>query len=380
MILFLKTDFCLVLHPVNARRMPKSEKTQLLTFMTVFRRILFFVLIFGTFHGTGQNLILDPGFEHVKQWKWEIAGLEECLYMWSNPNESTADYFHPNASMPSFKVPENVYGYQEPHSGKAYAGFCVAESHLEFLQTEFDENLIKDQLYCVQLYVSKAEKTPGMLDAIGIYFAPSFEFQYSKSGLGRRADMHLSIEHPEDTQNWQLLCGLYRAQGWERAFIVGAYEEYHQRHAHYYVDDISMTAVQSNTDCGCDVVDIQVGFRRVLNKWYVLENCYFDFDSSVLTEEAISEIEVLKTYLSEHGNTKILIKGHTDVRGKEGYNEKLSVARAQSVKNKLVEFGIDESRIKTRGMGKSTLADKGTSEESHAMNRRVSYILYQPNP
>ncbi len=343
---------------------------------------VWFVALFFLIHSNsfGQNLIMDPGFEHVKQWTWEIAGLEECLFMWSNPNESTADYFHPEASKPEFKVPYNVYGHQEPHSGKAYAGFCVTNSNLEYLQTEFDNHLVKDQLYCLQFYISKAEKTPGILRDIGIYFEPSYEFQFSKMGLGRRADMHLSIESPNDTETWQLLCGVYRAQGWERAFIVGAYEEYHERHAHYYVDDVSFSPIQNAMECGCDNVDVQAGFRRVLNKWYVLDNCYFDFDSSELTEEAIVEIGILANYLNEHAGLKILVKGHTDVRGKEGYNEQLSLARSQAVKDKLIEMGIAEQRIKTKGLGKSTLANKGDSEESHAANRRVNYILYQPNP
>lgn len=330
-------------------------------------------------YSVAQNLILDPGFEYVKQWQWEIAGLEECLYMWSNPNESTADYFHPEASAPSFKVPHNVYGSQQAHSGEAYAGFCVTESNLEFLQTEFDEHLVKDQLYCVRLYVSKADKTPGTLQSLGVYFAPSNEFQFSKKGLGRRAEINLPVERPDDAENWQLLCAIYRAQGWEKVFILGAYEEYHTTHTHYYVDDVSIHAIENLQECGCTTDEVYVGFRRALNKWYMLENCYFDFDNSELKEESYDEIDVLANYLVEHQGIKILIQGHTDVRGKEGYNEELSLSRSESVKNRLVDSGVSADRIRTKGLGTSKLADKGLTEDNHALNRRVSYILYQAN-
>jgi len=66
------------------------------------------------------------------------------------------------------------------------------------------------------------------------------------------------------------------------------------------------------------------------------------------------------------------IGGHTDIRGSEAYNLKLSLRRAEAVRNYLVQnFRIGEERLKVKGFGEYRLIAQGNDEASHAMNRRV---------
>ena len=68
------------------------------------------------------------------------------------------------------------------------------------------------------------------------------------------------------------------------------------------------------------------------------------------------------------------VQGHTDSTGTRESNQKLSERRAQAIVDKLVELGIDASRLTAVGKGQySPIADNAT-EEGRAQNRRVVFV------
>lgn len=82
-------------------------------------------------------------------------------------------------------------------------------------------------------------------------------------------------------------------------------------------------------------------------------------------------VSVLKTHPEMH----VLVEGHTDSRGSERANEKLSKERADAVKQALVALGIAESRIDTRGLGESRPAAENTTDAGREQNRRVEIVF-----
>ncbi len=72
-----------------------------------------------------------------------------------------------------------------------------------------------------------------------------------------------------------------------------------------------------------------------------------------------------------HGCTSIYVYGHTDDIGSDEYNLDLSQRRARTVRDYLVEAGLDSSIITTRGYGKSSPRVPATTQEARAKNRRV---------
>lgn len=79
--------------------------------------------------------------------------------------------------------------------------------------------------------------------------------------------------------------------------------------------------------------------------------------------------------LQEFDKTIIVSAGHTDSRGSDEYNQKLSERRANSVSQYLVSKGIVDARVESIGFGENTpIADNGTSE-GRALNRRVELSL-----
>ena len=100
-------------------------------------------------------------------------------------------------------------------------------------------------------------------------------------------------------------------------------------------------------------------------------DAFFDFDKSVLKPEGKAKLDDLVGKVKDINLEVIIAVGHTDSVGSDAYNQKLSVARAESVKAYLVSKGIEKNRVYTEGKGeKQPVADNKTAE-GRAKNRRV---------
>lgn len=107
---------------------------------------------------------------------------------------------------------------------------------------------------------------------------------------------------------------------------------------------------------GSDVSDtlFYVDFEMIpFNKPVVLENIFYDFDSALLKEESKEELDALIDILNEYPSIIIELKAHTDRWGSEDYNNKLSLNRANSVKDYLIGRGIKKERIIAIAVGKN---------------------------
>ena len=90
-----------------------------------------------------------------------------------------------------------------------------------------------------------------------------------------------------------------------------------------------------------------------INKPVVLENIFYDFDSALLKDESKDELDGLIDILNEHPGVVIELKAHTDRWGNEDYNYNLSLKRAHSVKDYLINHGINTERIIAIAVGKN---------------------------
>ncbi len=102
----------------------------------------------------------------------------------------------------------------------------------------------------------------------------------------------------------------------------------------------------------------------------------FANNSSKVDENYLDKIQEVAQFMREHPKTDVVIEGHTDDRGKAGYNLILSEERAKNVAAMLVSrFNVDASRVSSVGYGESKpISDNGTLE-GRAENRRVVAII-----
>ena len=103
----------------------------------------------------------------------------------------------------------------------------------------------------------------------------------------------------------------------------------------------------------------------------------FDFDKSNVKPQYFELLNNLKDFI-EQNNYEVTIVGHTDSVGSNQYNFGLSRRRAESVKAKLLEFGLAEERIVgIEAMGEEQPIATNDTNEGRAQNRRVEFKLIQ---
>ncbi len=113
-------------------------------------------------------------------------------------------------------------------------------------------------------------------------------------------------------------------------------------------------------------------------KYIVIRNIYFGFNSYQLSRDSKLELEKLLDILRQFPTLKVEFEGHTDSKGPSDYNLKLSKKRAESVKEYLIEHGVNSSQLITKAYGESEhiainhKADGSDSPEGRSLNRRVT--------
>ena len=100
----------------------------------------------------------------------------------------------------------------------------------------------------------------------------------------------------------------------------------------------------------------------------------FDSGKATLLPQSMGIINKIFNLMKEHPEIKFSIEGHTDSDGDDQLNQKLSEERAKSVKEKLINMGVEESRFSTKGWGESKPVHDNSSPEGKANNRRVEFV------
>jgi len=110
----------------------------------------------------------------------------------------------------------------------------------------------------------------------------------------------------------------------------------------------------------------------------VLEQIQFAFDSDEILAASFSLMESIARALNENPQLRrIEIQGHTDDLGTDAHNDDLSNRRASSVMRWLVEHGVAQDRLVSRGYGERVPLAPNVDDASRARNRRVQFIIME---
>lgn len=116
------------------------------------------------------------------------------------------------------------------------------------------------------------------------------------------------------------------------------------------------------------------------NKPIRLENIYYDFNKWNIRTDAAVELEKLVQVMKENSMIWIELGSHTDSRGNDAYNFRLSQKRAESAVQYIISRGIDKDRIEARGYGETQLLNRclngiKCTEKEHQLNRRTEFKI-----
>ena len=128
-----------------------------------------------------------------------------------------------------------------------------------------------------------------------------------------------------------------------------------------------------------NVVDTLYMKKLEIGEVYKIDNIYYDYNKATIRQDAKPALDQLITLLNQNPTMKIQLNSHTDCRGSDVYNMKLSQNRARSVVNYLVERGISADRLQSKGFGETNPVNdcdcSKCTEEQHQDNRRTEFQI-----
>ncbi|MDD3686682.1 MAG: OmpA family protein [Bacteroidales bacterium] len=102
----------------------------------------------------------------------------------------------------------------------------------------------------------------------------------------------------------------------------------------------------------------------------------FDVGKATIKPESMGPLNEILYVMQKNPEINFSVEGHTDSDGDDATNQKLSEDRAKAVMDKLIEMGIDKSRLTYKGFGESKPMVENTSAEGKAQNRRVEFVKF----
>ena len=112
----------------------------------------------------------------------------------------------------------------------------------------------------------------------------------------------------------------------------------------------------------------------------IVENILFEFNKSELLPESKQTLDKVILAMNANKNFSVELGAHSDSKGSDTYNLKLSEERAKSAKDYIVSKGIELKRIIAKGYGETKLLNNCgnnviCSDDEHAVNRRLEFKL-----
>jgi outer membrane protein OmpA-like peptidoglycan-associated protein len=139
----------------------------------------------------------------------------------------------------------------------------------------------------------------------------------------------------------------------------------------FYSETLSVpdTANAKQINKGISMIKLDPGKR------IVLRNIFYDFDKATLRPESKTELMNLLELMNSNPNLKIQIGSHTDNIGSAVYNKKLSLERAKSVVDFLVQRGISKDRLVSAGYGFDQPMTSNDTDAGRQLNRRTEFMI-----
>jgi outer membrane protein OmpA-like peptidoglycan-associated protein len=134
-------------------------------------------------------------------------------------------------------------------------------------------------------------------------------------------------------------------------------------------------------DFGGQVLDLQVKETETEIRIELAADVLFDFDQATLLPKAEDTLRKAATFLRLKGSGVVGIEGHTDAKGDDAYNQKLSERRADSVRRWFTRNGLGHVQFSSRGFGETRPVAPNTKDggvddpEGRQKNRRVEIVI-----
>lgn len=362
--------------------------------------LVFFLLLLLSYFSFSQNLVLNGSFEDSEKCAEDLQQFDKNVKYWNIPTSGSTDLFNDCTEFEDLQPLNNYQGSQATSDGQNYAGcyFYGIDDYREYIQGSLSESLIIGNRYKISFKISLADKSDMAIKEIQVMLTDSIikswgTIPITKNRIRNKKIKNFTLEiisddYFSDKEHWIELSTEFIATESANYLTIGNFKSNKLtkkkkqkffpkiKKAYYFIDNVKLISLEtksSKEELVNDIIIEKEDFK--LNKTYTLQNVRFQFDSTILVDESLIELDELFKYLANNKETRVTINGHTDNQGSEEYNFKLSTDRALSIKKYLVQKGIQKARIFCKGYGETQRLKLNDNEESHAQNRRVEFII-----
>ncbi|MBL7932150.1 MAG: OmpA family protein [Bacteroidia bacterium] len=334
------------------------------------------------------NLAFNGSFENT-HCKIHSLGAFANADSISSSNNTSVDLFGKDARSHDLEAGENYMGIQQPKTGNNYTGITAFyadetgmfftrpgyQKYSEYIQVPLSHPLQEGDVYKVSFNLSLAEKSAYAISGLGVYFTNEKIDVQNNAFL--KVTPHLASADIMSNTDWIEISGDYVASGGERYLTIGCFPDLmvaekiippftnNSRKAYYYIDDIYVGPAPEPNNEALTMI--------LYGSCYQLKDFNYGTDQYVIPASAEKELGLLVRFLKTYPYINVYVDGYTDKTGTDKHNDQLSKNRAAAVKDFLVQKGIKESRIRSRGYGDRNPID--SENTSSAANRRVEITI-----
>lgn len=256
------------------------------------------------------------------------------------------------------------------------------DDYREYLQVKLKKPLVPNKKTYVSIWISKERKAKLVSNNIGFLFSYNKVTKETEGPLEITPQLNCDSIINKDKQQWVQIKRSFIPDKPFRYFTIGnfygnektdtlLFKNYtdwkgHPPYAYYLIDDIEIWQ-------DADTLGTYTFNEKIIepNKPFELPNILFEFNKAVLDRVSFGELEKLAEFLKKETSLKLNIHGHTDSKGNDDYNLKLSKKRAESVYLFLIKKGVEANRMQFEGFGET----KPISETEDDKNRRVEFFI-----
>lgn len=359
--------------------------------------------------GAGPNLVPNPGFEdrkpNVALPKDDVDGSAAFRLVigdWTSPSQTTPDWL----IVPQSKIVEakrNKELINEPHGGSKMVGILTHnpqserhDTYREYIQARLIKPLRVGAEYYFEFWVCMDHRAKFASNNIGFVLSPSpltrMDAQNKWSPiLDAKPDYNITEVINENKREWVRYSGTFKAANRAQYLIMGNFFDNKAtimkdvgrggtfENAYYFLDDIVICELHPEPEKPVVVEPTPpptlAEEPMEVGKKIELDHVYFETAKWKLLPESSAQLDELVALMEKHPTMEIEIAGHTDSRGSDSDNQKLSENRTRSVYEYLVEKGVSKSRMAYKGYGEKDPRADNDTEEGRAKNRRVEFVV-----
>ncbi len=318
-----------------------------------------------------QNLVPNPSFEEYDRLPNSMLDsgheFQKMSKFWTAANLASTDLISPRFKTKKFKaIPA--------HSGNMMAGIVIhGDFWSEYVRVKLREKLVPNTTYYIEFWVAynkdyhKSKVAPNKNVNFGAYIGKKY-FQKDTKVIHAKPQVSPKSTEPFIPNKWIKISGSFTAKSEDNFLYIGQFLDDNNptplMAGYFYIDDVLVERF----------IDVSKVYNPKNTTPDGLNNIYFETDKYDLLPQSFLVLNDIVKYLEKNPSIKVEIIGHTDSVGVGYHNQELSENRAKSVKNYLINNGIDKKRLTSKGLGSSKPIATNETEAGRQENRRVEFL------